>query len=64
MEQKVYIIDVSYDDFQFPDLKASGSLEEFMDIAESQGNVYSLNGFAKAFNEGRINSHTDIIRII
>ena len=50
MEQKVYIIDVSYDDFQFPDLKASGSLEEFMDIAESQGNVYSLNGFAKAFN--------------
>jgi|TARA_R110002051_G_scaffold222223_3_gene285848 hypothetical protein len=64
MEQKVYIIDVSFDDFEIPDLKGSGSLEEFMDIAEEQGTVYSINGFTKAFNEGRINSNTDIIRII
>jgi len=64
MEQKVYIIDISYDDFEIPDFKERGSLEEFMDIAERQGNVYSINGFSKAFNRGEINSNTDIIRII
>ena len=64
MEQKVYIIDISYDDFEMPDFKERDSLEEFMDIAERQRGVYSINGFAKAFNKGEINSNTDIIRII
>ena len=69
LEKKVYIINVTDDKFTIPDAtsiynEGGGSLEEFINISEEQCNVYSINGFIEAFNEGRINSNTDIIRII
>ena len=57
-EQRVYMIDTTFDDLDIPTDKI------FMEISEKQGNVYSLEGFTKAFNNGEINSNTDIIRII
>ena len=38
--------------------------EEFMTEAERQGNVYSVEGFEKAFNDMEINTFTDVIKII
>ena len=38
--------------------------EEFMTESESQGHVYSLQGFQQAFNEEKININTDVIKII
>ncbi len=63
-EKRVYIIDTSYEDLNIPRFDTNRSDNIFMDIAEKQGNVYSLGGFTKAFNRGEINSNTDIIRII
>ena len=57
-EQRVYMIDTTFNDLDIPTDKI------FMEISEKQGNVYSLEGFTKAFNNGEINSNTDIIRII
>jgi len=57
-EQRVYMIDTTFNDLDIPTDKI------FMEISEKQGNVYSLGGFTKAFNNGEINSNTDIIRII
>ena len=64
MEQQVYIIDTSYDDLNIPKWDKNRTDKIFMDIAEKQGNVYSLGGFTKAFNRGQIYPNTDIIRII
>lgn len=38
--------------------------EQFMDIAEQEGTVYPLKGFADAFNLSTINTESDVIRII
>jgi len=38
--------------------------EEFMEEAEKQGNVYTLDGFVKGFNEVVIHQSTDILRVI
>ena len=57
-EQRVYMIDTTFNDLDISTDKI------FMEISEKQGNVYSLEGFTKAFNNGEINSNTDIIRII
>lgn len=38
--------------------------EEFIDIAEEEGRVYTLKGFQEAFNLEEINSAIDIIRFI
>lgn len=38
--------------------------EDFINEAERQGLVFSLQGFVEAFNNGLINSNTDIIHII
>lgn len=40
------------------------SNEEFMELAESQGNVWSLKGFEKNFNEETINQNNLIIRFV
>lgn len=37
--------------------------EEFIELAEEEGNVYSLKGFEQAFNRENI-SDQDIIRIL
>jgi len=38
--------------------------EEFMVIAEGEGNVHSLNGFQEAFNNSDINTEIDVVRFI
>lgn len=40
------------------------SKEEFIEEAEKQGLVWSLEGFEKGFNEGDINSDKIIIKIL
>ena len=63
-EQRVYMIDTTFDDLDIPKFDEKRTYKIFMEISEQQGNVYSLGGFTKAFNRGEINSNTDIIRII
>lgn len=38
--------------------------EEFMDEAEFQGTVYSLEGFVDAFNNEEVNTISDVIKTI
>ena len=38
--------------------------EEWIVESERQGRVYSLQGFARAFNEEEINTDFDVVRII
>lgn len=38
--------------------------EDFMELAEEEGSVYSLYGFMKAFNEQEVSTSTDCIKII
>lgn len=39
--------------------------DEFMELAEEQGRVYTLEGFQKAFNfDGAVDTDIDIIRFI
>lgn len=38
--------------------------EDFMDIAENNGRVYTLRGFKEAFNLEEVNSSIDTIRFI
>ncbi len=62
-ETRVYVIDTEderMDDVYWEELTD----EEFMFEAEEQGRVYTLDGFAKAFNFEEINSSTDAIRFI
>ena len=59
-EFRVYVVDLDMltnsDDFL--------TKEMFMEIAESTGRVYTLEGFQSAFNCEEVNTHTDIIKII
>jgi hypothetical protein len=62
-ETRVYVVDTEDDrmnDVYWEEL----TNEEFMFEAEEQGRVYTLDGFAKAFNSEEINSTTDAIRFI
>jgi hypothetical protein len=62
-ETRVYVVDTEDDrmnDVYWEELTD----EEFMFEAEEQGKVYTLDGFAKAFNFEEINSSTDAIRFI
>ena len=65
-ELRVYAYDVEETDNDFHLIPIKDITdEEFMEEAERQGRVYTLNGFEKALNEnGSINSTTDIIRFI
>ena len=38
--------------------------DEFMTLAEKEGNVYTLEGFKDAFNNSDVNSEIDVIRFI
>lgn len=64
-ELRVYAYDVEATDKDFELIPIEDTTdEEFMDQAEKQGMVYTLNGFENALNEsGEINS-TTIIRFI
>lgn len=68
-ELRVYVIDIEEIDDDFLDnmgIDQSVQLndKDFITVAEEQGNVYTLKGFAQAFNDQDINSSTDIIRFI
>ena len=62
-ETRVYVVDTEderMDDVYWEELTD----EEFMFEAEEQGKVYTLDGFAKAFNSEEVNTTTDAIRFI
>lgn len=62
-ETRVYVVDLG--DARVDDVDVQGlTNEEFQFEAEEQGRVYTLDGFAEAFNSEEINSNTDIIRFI
>lgn len=66
-EKKVYGIDVfNGDDFSEvgPGEWNSMSDEWWMEVAERQGLVWSLEGFQKDFNEENVNTDSMYIRII
>lgn len=59
VEPRVYVLDASDERYE-PTMTDAN----FMDLAEEDGRVYSLDGFKDAFNEEEINSAIDVIRII
>lgn len=59
-EFRVYVVDVDV----FENVDEFITNEKIMEIAESTGRVYSLNGFQVAFNNLEVNTNTDLIRII
>ena len=61
-EIRVYVLNIECYDGEFCDL----SDEEVMDIAEQFGDVYSLKGFERAFNddEDEVNPNYYCIRFI
>jgi hypothetical protein len=59
-ETRVYVLDIDRIENHYSDL----SDEEFMNLAEEDGRIYTLEGFQEAFNLGEINSSLDIIRFI
>lgn len=63
METRVYVIDTF--DLDIDVVPTSWDDERFMSEAESQGGVYTLEGFQEAFNrDDTINSGVDFIRFI
>lgn len=63
-EIRVYLVDFYNYDFDDNDSPYDFSDEKFMLEAEKQGNVYTLEGFQYAYNEGDINGENSYIRII
>ena len=60
-ETRVYVIDTfNVRGINWNDLTD----EEFMNLAEEDGNVYTLQGFQEAFNSQDINTEIDVIRFI
>ena len=61
VETRVYVVDtLSTRDTNWDII----SDEEFMNLAEQDGRVYTLQGFQEAFNLEEINSAIDVIRFI
>ena len=60
-EFRVYVVDVHSDTDELIPLLSN---EEFMNVAEDNGTVYTLQGFQNAFNNDEINSSEEFIRII
>ena len=61
MKTRVYAIDLYELDTEIPVWDLDD--EQFMDLAEQQGKVWTLQGFENAFNNEQI-SDTWIIRIV
>ena len=60
-ETRVYLADSTT---WYKNLDTNSDLEDIMECAETQGTVYSLQGFEKAFNEGTLDvdlSDTNVI---
>ena len=61
VEIRVYVIDIfTLEEQYWNDLTD----DEFMTLAEEQGNIYTLQGFQEAFNSQDINTEIDAIRFI
>lgn len=60
VEIRVYVVDVDDNNYNGDET----SDEDFMDMAEADGRVYSLDGFQYAFNFGEVNTNIDVIRFI
>lgn len=59
-ETRAYVINVEHERVQDMDVMDFTD-DEFITEAETQGRVYTLAGFQKAFNDNEINSFTDVI---
>jgi hypothetical protein len=59
---RIYGINIDALDLHGFDTVMDLSKERFMDIAEEQGNVWSLEGFEKDFNEDSLNQNNLFIR--
>ncbi len=62
METRVYGIDL--ENYEFDTHPGSWNSEKFMAEAEIQGNVWSLKGFEKDFNEETINENNLFIKFV
>lgn len=62
VETRVYVLEVNSDELYFNFDTISD--EEFQNLAEENGRVYTLKGFQDAFNSEEINSSIDVIRFI
>jgi hypothetical protein len=62
METKVYLVNITYRDFDSNPKYWSD--EQFMNEAEEQGSVYTLKGFENAFNDEQILEIDSYIRFI
>ena len=60
-EFRVYVVDVHSDTDELIPLLSD---QEFMNVAEDNGTVYTLQGFQHAFNNDEVNSSEEFIRII
>lgn len=70
VETRVYVVenvdsiglmtDILTENLHYSDL----SDEEFMNLAEQDGRVYSLEGFQEAFNEIEVDTNIDVVRFI
>lgn len=60
-ETRVYVIDT----FNIGERNwKSLTDEEFITLAEEEGNIYTLEGFQEAFNSQDINTEIDVVRFI
>ena len=60
-EMRVYVIDT----YLIEEENAINYTDnDFMEVAERLGTVFTLKGFEKAFNNEELNTHVDYIRFI
>ena len=60
VETRVYVVDTNDNNYNGDET----SDEDFMDMAEADGRVYSLDSFQNAFNFSEVNTDIDVIRFI
>lgn len=63
MSKEIRVYVASQEEYSIDELE-NMSNDEFIDIAELNGLVYSLNGFAQNFNTENIYTGVDYIRFI
>ena len=66
MEFRVYLVNYRLNSDEFNWSKGEPTDEQFMNEAELQGTVFTLEGFVDTFNvhHSEVNQETDMIRII
>lgn len=67
MNYKEHLVYVLYNNEEIHDYNKSPHKmtdEEFIEAAEDCGSIYNLKEFQEEFNNGYLNHHVDIIRIL